>query len=71
VNAISPGLVRTPALTAKLPPEAFVSAVERQSIGREERPEDLAGVVSFLASDDACFVTGQTIAVDGGSTRLG
>jgi NAD(P)-dependent dehydrogenase (short-subunit alcohol dehydrogenase family) len=70
VNAISPGLVRTPLLTRRLPGEAFEHAVERQSIKREERPEDLAGVVSFLASDDAGFITGQTIAVDGGSTRL-
>jgi NAD(P)-dependent dehydrogenase (short-subunit alcohol dehydrogenase family) len=70
VNAIAPGLVRTPTLTKRLPPEAFDQAIEAQSIKRPERPEDLAGVVSFLASDDASFITGQTIAVDGGSVRL-
>lgn len=70
VNAISPGLVRTPLLNRRLPPEAFEAAVEAQSIKREERPEDLAAVASFLASDDAAFVTGQTISVDGGVVRL-
>lgn len=70
VNAISPGLVRTPLLTKRLPAEAFTAAVDAQAIKREERPEDLAAVASFLASDDAAFVTGQTIAVDGGTVRL-
>jgi NAD(P)-dependent dehydrogenase (short-subunit alcohol dehydrogenase family) len=70
VNAIAPGLVRTPLLSRRLPPEAFEHAVKAQSIKRPERPEDLAGVVSFLASDDASFITGQTIAVDGGTIRL-
>jgi NAD(P)-dependent dehydrogenase (short-subunit alcohol dehydrogenase family) len=40
-----------------------------QALKRSEVPEDLAGVVSFLASDDAGFVTGQTIVVDGGLIR--
>jgi (S)-1-phenylethanol dehydrogenase len=70
VNVIAPGLVRTPLLSKRLPPEAFEQAVEAQSIKRPEVPEDLAGVVSFLASDDAGFITAQTIAVDGGSVRL-
>jgi NAD(P)-dependent dehydrogenase (short-subunit alcohol dehydrogenase family) len=70
VNAISPGLVRTPLLTDRLPPEEFEKAVAAQAIKREERPEDLAAVASFLASDDAAFVTGQTISVDGGQVRL-
>jgi NAD(P)-dependent dehydrogenase (short-subunit alcohol dehydrogenase family) len=70
VNAIAPGLVRTPLLTERLPPEAFEQAVDAQSIKRPETPEDLAGVVSFLASDDAGFITAQTIAVDGGTVRL-
>jgi NAD(P)-dependent dehydrogenase (short-subunit alcohol dehydrogenase family) len=70
VNAISPGLVKTPLLSERLPPEAFEAALAAQSIKREERPEDLAAVVSFLASDDSAFVTGQTISVDGGVVRL-
>jgi NAD(P)-dependent dehydrogenase (short-subunit alcohol dehydrogenase family) len=70
VNAVAPGLVRTPLLTERLPPEAFEDAVNAQAIKRPERPEDLAGVISFLASEDAAFITGQTIAVDGGTIRL-
>lgn len=70
VNAIAPGLVRTPLLSKRLPAEAFDHAVQAQAIKRSEQPEDLAGVVSFLASDDAAFITAQTIAVDGGTVRL-
>jgi NAD(P)-dependent dehydrogenase (short-subunit alcohol dehydrogenase family) len=70
VNAISPGLVRTPLLERRLPPEAFAAVVAVQAVKREETPEDLAAVASFLASDDAAFVTGQTISVDGGVVRL-
>jgi NAD(P)-dependent dehydrogenase (short-subunit alcohol dehydrogenase family) len=40
-----------------------------QAIPRNGRPEDQAGVVSFLASDDASFITGQTLLVDGGQGR--
>ena len=41
-----------------------------RAIARDERPEDLVGAVSFLASDDAAFVTGQTLVVDGGSAMI-
>lgn len=70
VNAVAPGLVRTQLLSQRLPPEAFEHAIEAQAIKRPVRPEDLAGVISFLASDDAAFITAQTIAVDGGTIRL-
>ena len=40
------------------------------AIQRDERPEDLVGAVSFLASDDAAFMTGQTMVVDGGSAMI-
>ncbi len=43
--------------------------IERQAIKRLETPEDMAGLVTSLASDEAAFVTAQTIAVDGGLTR--
>ena len=41
-----------------------------RAIPRDEKPEDLVGAVSFLASDDAAFITGQTLVVDGGSAML-
>jgi NAD(P)-dependent dehydrogenase (short-subunit alcohol dehydrogenase family) len=41
-----------------------------RAIPRDEKPEDLVGTVSFLASDDAAFVTGQTLVVDGGSAMI-
>lgn len=42
-------------------------AIEARAIKREEKAEDLVGAMVFLASDDADFITGQTINVDGGS----
>jgi NAD(P)-dependent dehydrogenase (short-subunit alcohol dehydrogenase family) len=67
VNALAPGLVRTP--TTDSGPQAdgmFEGFLAEQSIKRTETPADLAGAVSWLASEDASFVTGQTIVVDGG-----
>jgi len=62
VNAISPGLVKThPWLETN---------IANQAIKRQQMPENLVGTVSFLASDDAAFITGQTISVDGGQVRL-
>lgn len=66
VNAIAPGLVKTATTESGPQSEMFEQVAQMQSIHRVEEPEDLAGVVSFLASDDARFITGQTIAVNGG-----
>jgi len=66
VNAVSPGLTRHPGSTANLPPQAFEGVRARQFIPRTEEPQDLLGALAFLASDDATFITGQVINVDGG-----
>jgi (S)-1-phenylethanol dehydrogenase len=69
VNAVAPGLTRTKKAVADLPEELFRHVASLQSIKRNGTPEDQAGVVSFLASADAGFITGQTILVDGGQGR--
>jgi len=75
VNTIAPGLTRTPGtINQKLPgdmtPEKlFDMMAHTQSIKRSEVATDLVGAVSFLASDDAAFITGQTLYVNGGLTR--
>jgi NAD(P)-dependent dehydrogenase (short-subunit alcohol dehydrogenase family) len=66
VNAISPGLTRHPGSEAHIPAQAFEGVRARQFIPRTEEPQDLLGALSFLASDDAAFITGQVINVDGG-----
>lgn len=76
VNAIAPGLTRSPGTLARKPragfvtmEEEFASVATMQAIKRVEVPEDLVGAVSFLTSDDAAFITGQTFNVDGGRVR--
>ncbi|CAG4883883.1 (S)-1-Phenylethanol dehydrogenase [Georgfuchsia toluolica] len=70
VNAIAPSLVRTATSEASPLAEMFeILPGMLQSIPRLQVPEDLAGTAAFLASDDASFITAQTIAVDGGMVR--
>ena len=69
VNCVAPGLTRTDKAVADLPAEFFAHIAATQSLKRNGTPEDQAGVVSFLACDDAGFMTGQTLVVDGGQAR--
>jgi len=69
VNAIAPSIVLTEGTRREAAQEAFDATREMQAIKRTQRPEDVVGALSFLASDDASFVTGQTIVVDGGLVR--
>jgi NAD(P)-dependent dehydrogenase (short-subunit alcohol dehydrogenase family) len=68
VNAISPGLTQTER-TATVPNEIWEMQVAMQSIKRREEPEDLVGAAIFLASDEAAFITGQTLSVCGGFVK--
>jgi 3-oxoacyl-[acyl-carrier protein] reductase len=64
-NVVAPGFVATD-LTADLPAKLIGEAIERTPLGRTGTAEDMAAAVAFLASDDASYITGQVLAVDGG-----
>jgi 3-oxoacyl-[acyl-carrier protein] reductase len=65
VNAVAPGFVPT-TLTEVLPEQMIQSAVAGTPLGRLGTVEDVANAVLFLASDEAAFITGQVLTVDGG-----
>lgn len=65
VNAVAPGFVTT-ALTDVLPQDLKDTAIKMTPLGRVGTPEDIARAVAFLVSDDAAFITGQVLSVDGG-----
>jgi NAD(P)-dependent dehydrogenase (short-subunit alcohol dehydrogenase family) len=86
VNAICPGLLYTrawkvlatniqksaPSLADKEPYDVFLDIVKKHTpLGREQTPEDVGKLAAFLCSDDARNITGQVIALDGGSTLMG
>ncbi|PRX97670.1 enoyl-ACP reductase-like protein [Allonocardiopsis opalescens] len=76
VNAYSPGLVHTDmwdaldreivALEGGTPGDVIAGAVSDIPLGRLEHPDDVAGLVSYLASPDAAYLTGRSVVVDGG-----
>ncbi|MWB79114.1 SDR family oxidoreductase [Pseudooceanicola sp. 216_PA32_1] len=71
VNAISPGIILTPMADAVLDPAVSAQLSGHTPLRRNGRPGDICGTVAWLLSDDAAFVTGQEITVDGGFTLGG
>jgi len=72
-NAIAPGTVDTPSLADRInafadPVEARKGFVARQPMGRLAKPEEIAPIVVFLASDESAFATGNVYSIDGGMT---
>jgi NAD(P)-dependent dehydrogenase (short-subunit alcohol dehydrogenase family) len=71
VNAVGPGTIATPmAAAVGTQGDALARILSRTPLGRLGRPEEIASVVAFLASDDASYITGQTIFADGGRMVL-
>jgi 3-oxoacyl-[acyl-carrier protein] reductase len=64
-NVVAPGYVKT-ALTDVLPEEATAAMIQNTPLSRVAEPAEIAGAVRFLASDDASFITGEVLLVDGG-----
>lgn len=66
VNAVAPGMVMTPNATTKVDVAGIERIVASNLVPRVGAPEEIAGAVAFLASDDAAYVTGEVVRVDGG-----
>ena len=69
VNAVAPGVIESPQSldpVNSLGPEGVAAFGARVPVGRNGQPEDVANAFLFLASEEAAFVTGQTLVVDGG-----
>lgn len=71
VNCICPGRVETPFVKARLaeypdPQKAYAEMAASQAVGRMGKPEEIAAAVLYLASDEAAFVTGSALLIDGG-----
>jgi 3-oxoacyl-[acyl-carrier protein] reductase len=69
VNAVAPGLIPTD-LTKDLPVELTDSILKATPLGRLGKPEEIAYAVAFLASDEAAYITGQVLSVDGGMVMM-
>ena len=67
INCIHPGLIETPMTDWVLKsPDILPQVVAQISLGRPGKPDEVGRAAAFLASDDACYITGQALYVDGG-----
>lgn len=65
INAVCPGFIDTP-MNKDVPPDVRAAIIKTQPLGRPGRPEEIVSAALFLASDEASFITGTTLLVDGG-----
>jgi len=70
INCVCPGFTKTPATAERLTPDLEARIVRHYPLGRLGLPEDVAQAVTFLASDGASHITGQTLSVSGGYTMV-
>ncbi|HMW22679.1 MAG TPA: 3-oxoacyl-ACP reductase FabG [Burkholderiaceae bacterium] len=70
VNAVAPGMIATEGTLANSPEEAFDRVMQNQAIKKRGQPRHLAGLIAFLASDEAELITGQFMLCDGGGYLL-
>ena len=67
VNAVAPGPIWTPLIPATMPPEKVETFGQDTPLGRAAQPAELAPIYVFLASNEASYVAGETLAVTGGT----
>jgi 3-oxoacyl-[acyl-carrier protein] reductase len=65
-NAVAPGFTET-RMTSDIPDKVMEKLMERIALGRLGKPEDIANAFAWLASDEAAYITGHVLAVDGGT----
>lgn len=71
VNAVAPGYVLTPMQRAEYSAEMLEAVNQKIPLGRHAKPEEVAALFAFLASDDAAYLTGNVYVIDGGETAGG
>jgi NAD(P)-dependent dehydrogenase (short-subunit alcohol dehydrogenase family) len=71
VNAVCPGYIMTPMQQSEYTPEMLQAVEEKIPLGRHGRPEEVAALFTFLASDEAEYITGQAFVIDGGELAGG